>query len=235
MINEQMSDLLKKFEQNQIFWYVFCTFFLNWSDSLIPSFLMSDVSESLRSLTKNEQCEQIAQVVHQKWATRSDSLRLLTINERPRANCSGPSPKMSEWANCSFFWANRSFAHLFAKKERFAQKTDEQIPSPGKRCTWAADRSFWPPVSMLENRGVPGQLTAPVGHLYPCTVRGVPGLLIAPVVNLYPCKRCTCAADCCCWPLVSPSPCGWLTREDRHTAVRSKEITQITHFLIKSN
>ena len=31
------------------------------SDSLIPSFLVSDVSESLRSLTKNEQCEQIAQ------------------------------------------------------------------------------------------------------------------------------------------------------------------------------
>ena len=38
------------------------------SDSLIPSFLMSDVSESLWSLTKNEQCEQIAQVAHQKWA-----------------------------------------------------------------------------------------------------------------------------------------------------------------------
>ena len=52
------------------------------SDSLIPSFLVSDVSESLRSLTKNEQpwaiCsghspkisnhEQIAQVAHQKWA-----------------------------------------------------------------------------------------------------------------------------------------------------------------------
>ena len=38
------------------------------SDSLIPSFLVGDVSESLRSLTKNERCEQIAQVAHQKWA-----------------------------------------------------------------------------------------------------------------------------------------------------------------------
>ena len=51
------------------------------SDSLIPSFLVSDVSESLRSLTKNEQpwaiCsgyspkisnhEQIVQAAHQKW------------------------------------------------------------------------------------------------------------------------------------------------------------------------
>ena len=38
------------------------------NDSLIPSFLMSNVSESLRSLTKNEWCKQIAQVAHQKWA-----------------------------------------------------------------------------------------------------------------------------------------------------------------------
>ena len=45
---------------------------------LIPTFLVSDVSESLRSHTKNERCEQIAQVAHQKLATMSDSLRLLT-------------------------------------------------------------------------------------------------------------------------------------------------------------
>ena len=36
------------------------------SESLISSFLVSDVSELLRSLTKNEQCERIAQVAHQK-------------------------------------------------------------------------------------------------------------------------------------------------------------------------
>ena len=38
------------------------------SDLLIPSFLVSDVSKSLRSRTKNEPCERIAQVAHQKWA-----------------------------------------------------------------------------------------------------------------------------------------------------------------------
>ena len=42
--------------------------FLKMSDSLIPSFLMSNVSESLRSLTKNEQRERITQVAYQKWA-----------------------------------------------------------------------------------------------------------------------------------------------------------------------
>ena len=38
---------------------------LKMSESLISSFLVRDVSESLRSLTKNERCEQMAQVVHQ--------------------------------------------------------------------------------------------------------------------------------------------------------------------------
>ena len=57
---------------------------------------MSYVSESLKSLNKNERCEQITEAAHQKWA-------------------------------------NKQIAHLlifFAKNERFAQKTDEQIPSP---------------------------------------------------------------------------------------------------------
>ena len=35
------------------------------SEALISSFLVSDVSKSLRSLTKNERCEQIAHVAHQ--------------------------------------------------------------------------------------------------------------------------------------------------------------------------
>ena len=45
------------------------------SDLLIPSFLVSNVSDSLKLLTKNERCEQIAQVAHQKWATMCNSLR----------------------------------------------------------------------------------------------------------------------------------------------------------------
>ena len=53
-------------------------------DLLIPSFLVSDVSESLRSLTKNVRCERIAQVAHQKWAAMSESLRSLTKNEQMR-------------------------------------------------------------------------------------------------------------------------------------------------------
>ena len=42
---------------------------------------MSDVSKSLRSLTKNERCERIAQVAHQNWATMSILLRSLTKKE----------------------------------------------------------------------------------------------------------------------------------------------------------
>ena len=38
-----------------------------------------------------------------KMSDVSKSLRSLTKNERPWANRSGLSPKMSEWANCSFF------------------------------------------------------------------------------------------------------------------------------------
>ena len=71
MINEQMSDLLKKFwlkKSKILFFSMFCIGFFNtkMSDSIIPSFLVSNVSESLRSLTRNEQCEQITQVAHQK-------------------------------------------------------------------------------------------------------------------------------------------------------------------------
>ena len=45
------------------------------------------------------------------------------------ANCSGHSPKMSEWANRSFYWANRSIAH-FRKKRPIRSETVERIPSP---------------------------------------------------------------------------------------------------------
>ena len=52
------------------------------SESLISSFLVSDVSGSLISLKSNEWCVRIAHVAHQKWATMSDSLRSLMINEQ---------------------------------------------------------------------------------------------------------------------------------------------------------
>ena len=82
----QMSDL-KRFAQvahdkwanepfAQFFWlksyFLACFIYVFWfkkmSDSLIPSLLVNDVSESHRSLTKNEECERIAQVAYQKWA-----------------------------------------------------------------------------------------------------------------------------------------------------------------------
>ena len=63
---------------------------------------MIDVSASLRSLTKNERCERIAQVAHQKWASMSDSLRSLTKNERPWA---------AQVAHQK--WANEQMARLF--------------------------------------------------------------------------------------------------------------------------
>ena len=88
------------------------------------------MSESLILLKSNGRCERIAQVAQQKWATMSDSLRPLRGNERSWANRSGRLPKMSEWVNRSFFWANRSFAHFWAKKRAIVRKTDDRISSP---------------------------------------------------------------------------------------------------------
>ena len=74
-------------------------------DRLFP---LSDVSDSLRSLTKNERCGQIAQVAHQKWATMNDLLTSLRGNERSWANRWGRSPKMSKWVNRSFLGKKRA-------------------------------------------------------------------------------------------------------------------------------
>ena len=81
--NEEMSDSLKKFwltKSKILFFYLFSKFYIRFciekmSESLISSFLVSDVSESLISLKSTEWCERIAQVAHQKWATMSDLLR----------------------------------------------------------------------------------------------------------------------------------------------------------------
>ena len=87
------------------------------------SFPLSDVSKLLRSLFKNEWCERIAFVAHQKWATMSDSLTSLWENERLWANCSCGSPKMSEWVNCSFF-------EWIAQTPIFGQKTSDSLGKP---------------------------------------------------------------------------------------------------------
>ena len=91
MINEWISDSLKKCWQ-KIQNIIFSMFY--------PGFLYLENEQFAHSLVYGEQCEQISQVAHQKWAMWAN-----------RSNC---SPKMSKWANCLFFWA---------KNERFAQKT----------------------------------------------------------------------------------------------------------------
>ena len=93
------------------------------SNSLIPSFLISDVSESLRSLTIIEQCEQIAQVAHQKWATMSDSLRSLTNNEQIRESLVFVQQIAHSLIICSFFCKKKWFPTqlVFSYKENGCQ------------------------------------------------------------------------------------------------------------------
>ena len=77
--------------------WVFC---VKMSDSLIPSFWMSDVSKSLRLLTKKmSDHEWFAQVAYQKWA-----------NEHKAS-----------------FLSKSLIFHFFPKNEQFTQKTDERI------------------------------------------------------------------------------------------------------------
>ena len=59
--------------------------------------------------------EPIAQVTHQKWATMSKSLRLLTKNEQ-----------MSELL---VFWANHSFAHFSAKRSNSLRQPMSEFPA----------------------------------------------------------------------------------------------------------
>ena len=113
-----------------MFIYVFL--FKKMSNSLIPSFLMSDVSESLRWLTKNERCERIAQVPHQNWATMSNLLRLLTKNKQKWANMSESLrslTKNEQMSESLVFWANRSFAHVLQNTSYSLGKPMREFPA----------------------------------------------------------------------------------------------------------
>ena len=107
------------------------------SDSLIRSFLMSNLSNSLMitlfvwatwancswSLIFGERPKGFAHIAHFWWATwaiHSRSLICLEWSERSANICSYDLSKMSEWANER--WANEQWAN-----ERWA---NEQIPSP---------------------------------------------------------------------------------------------------------
>ena len=74
----------------------------------------------------------------------SESLMLLRRKERSWANCSGRSPKMSEWANHSLFeQITYSFTFL-ANNEWFAPKVNKQIPNPDKKWrSLAKNFIFW--------------------------------------------------------------------------------------------
>ena len=90
-----------------------------WVNRSFYSNQTSNVSESLRSLTKNEQ----------PWAIRSG--RSEEMNDVSELLI---SLTKDEWMSESLiFWANRSFAHFLTKNEQFARKSNERIPSPGCR------------------------------------------------------------------------------------------------------
>ena len=94
-------------QKKKFFNHIFCTFFtVFFKKQKICSFLLSEVSESLR---------------------------LLRTNERPQAICSGRSEGMSDreqiaqvsnqkMSESLTFWANCSFAHFFGKKRAIRSK-----------------------------------------------------------------------------------------------------------------
>ena len=105
---------------------VFCKFFLQ-------------NKRYTHSLFGKEQCERVAQVTHDKRATMSESLRLLTKNEQPWDIGLGRSPKMS---NREIFaqvahqkWKNEQIAHFFERIAHlliFSQKTSDSLRKPMK-------------------------------------------------------------------------------------------------------
>ena len=111
---------LKKFEIEKWANGSFPLFLLAmWVNCSARSPKMSYVRESLRSLTKNEQ----------SWAIRSG--RSEEMSDREQITQVTHQKLANEWI-ANFFCANRSFAQFWAKNERFAQKSNELILSPGK-------------------------------------------------------------------------------------------------------
>ena len=96
------------------------------SESLISSFLVSDVSESLILLKSNERCEQIAHFAHQKWVTMSDLLRLLRGNER----CERIAHQ--KWAHewiVNFFEQIADFTHFWTKTSDLLGNQMSEFPA----------------------------------------------------------------------------------------------------------
>ena len=142
--NERMSNLLKKIwlRKSKILFFVCFIYDLKknyWkiSELLIfahflffgeqyewfahdCSFPLSDVSESLRLLTKNERCEQITQVAHQKWAIHSHRSEEMSDRER-----------IAQVTHQK--WANEWIAHFFERIAHsliFGLKTSDLLGKP---------------------------------------------------------------------------------------------------------
>ena len=90
------------------------------SESLIFSFLVSDVSDLLRLLTKKERCEQIAQVAYQKWAMWANRSEEMSDHEQIA------QVTHQNWAN---EWIAHSF-ELIAHSLIFGQKTSDSLGKP---------------------------------------------------------------------------------------------------------
>ena len=141
---------------SSVFWANHSFFAKNKSSLLIRSYLVSKLSDLVtvaqsvwamwanrsNGSPKLSDHEQFAQVAHQKWATWAIcSCRSEELSEREQIaqvahqkwateRIAHFFEKISDWANRSLFWANCSFAYFLAKNERFAQKTNERVPSP---------------------------------------------------------------------------------------------------------
>ena len=131
---------------------------------------MSNVSESLRSLTKNERWEQIVQVALQKWATMSDSLRLLTKKKQMSESLiclqnSSDSLRNSQpclwthhcYPHCQFLFLLIAAVNIFLFFRLWADSFATEKCSSSRRAmfksssSWSGDhkgtvhRDFWPP------------------------------------------------------------------------------------------
>ena len=91
----------------------------------------------MRSLTKNERCEQIAQ--------------MLTKNEQPWAICSGGSPKNKRMSESLVFWTYRPFAHCLLI---FSQKTSDSLRTPMSELPTLSIRSEKKAVSSIRQEEV---------------------------------------------------------------------------------
>ena len=92
----------------------FCSFPLFWWAMWVNPSFGSNHFASFRS-PKMSDHERFTQAAQRKWAMWTNRLFR--------------SPKMSEWVNRSFFWANCSLAHFWTKNERLLGNQMSEFPT----------------------------------------------------------------------------------------------------------